>query len=340
LSYVIHTIATQNLVDGDEVIVIGDGKQYEIWQIVEAIGPPFRYAETNPSGDWGHSQLNYGLDLAKGDYILCTDDDDGYFSRAFETVRGALEANQWKPHLFRFYSNDHLMLWKESDHQEIKLAHIGGHNLVCPNVEGKKSAFAPTYRGDFDWVKGVLDCYPKNDWIWREEFLTRQRPNRSLLAWPVRTDEQFESLRIIRNECRSFMTRSQDEIGPSMQAAFSESLRSGARLGWPFLYTERAGKTSGYLGYSYLSLEGGKMMASYGVGESHRGKGFGRLIVQHAGDAAMGEVHAESLASNAPILHLQKMQGFREVGRKESPFGEVVVLYRPKVNAPKLMEAQ
>src|SRR6267143_6907172 len=90
LPYCLQTISQQTLIESDEILIIGDGQQKEVEAQVEAIGSPFRYIEGPYTNDWGHSQINRGLQLAQADWVAYTDDDDGFLPRAFEVVRKRL----------------------------------------------------------------------------------------------------------------------------------------------------------------------------------------------------------------------------------------------------------
>lgn len=340
LSYVFQTITTQELIDGDEVLVIGDGPQPQIAEQINALGKPFRYAHTaQPTGDYGHSQLNYGLELARGEYIMGTDDDDGYLPRAIESVRAALMESPGRPHLFKFWSNDRYLVWNEARGKKIEETFVGGHNLVIPNVEGKNGNFPPRYRGDFDWIKSVLANYAEKDWVWRDEILTRQRPDPKLVAWPVwkrdwpgpRGEEEvyfppnanrLEALRRIRNECRQDMTHHQDEISAAEQVAWFANLDRNEN--WAWLYTIKGADSSEYVAYTYLKRRDSKMLPAYGVSEKFRGRGFARHVVRHALDACQQDADGDFFETNEAIAKVDFELGWREVGRKD---GLVIVKY-------------
>ena len=323
LLYVLQTIAAQELIPEDEIIVIGDGPLLAIEEQINALGPPFRYAYTEkPTGDFGHSQLNYGLELATGDYIMGTDDDDGYLPRAIEVVRTALIENPGKLHLFKFWSNDRFLHWNENIGKVIKESLIGGHNLVLPNTNGKKGTFTSRYAGDFDWIRSVLSCYPERDWIWRNEILTRQRPSPKLLAWPVwkqsdYSPDRLEALRQIRNQCRLDFTHSRDEISPEAQAAWFNSLDRKNNWAWLFTRKDTPNQEEDYIGFVYLRFHDGTMTPTYGIAEAHRGLGYARHIVQFALDACMGDADGDLWESNHAIAHVDFALGWKEVSRKD-----------------------
>lgn len=319
LLYVFQTISAQELIEGDEVLVIGDGPQPQVAEQVNVLGPPFRYAHTDkPTADFGHSQLNYGLSLATGDYIMCTDDDDGYLPRALESVRTALEQNPGRPHIFKFWSNDRYLVWNESRGRKTEETFIGGHNLVLPNTEGKKGTWSPRYRGDLDWVKGVLENYPETEWVWRDEVLTRQRPNAKLVAWPVWTryrawGDRLQTMRVLRNECRADMTNYQAQITEPEQVRWFESLMPW-KDHWAWLFTVKDGDPKEYVGFLYLRRGEKAIIPSYGISEKHRGRGHGKGICSFMIDAMQGDGEAEIWARNEVSRHLFQTMGWRETG--------------------------
>lgn len=165
---------------GDEVIVIGDtfaGSLPGVEALVREFGPQYRYTELNAGGsDFGHSQLNAGIALAKGDYIHCQDDDDIWTSNALAVFRLLASAvHEPTPFLFRFRSHAGMLFW----HQPGLFARnwIGGHCLLAPNQPGKLGQWAPQYNGDFDYVEGTVNHYggPQHA-VWRDEIVAVARP--------------------------------------------------------------------------------------------------------------------------------------------------------------------
>lgn len=319
LAYCLQTISQQALIPGDEILVVGDGPQKEVEAQVEAIGEPFRYVEGEHTNDWGHTQINQGLQLAKADWVMYTDDDDGFLPRAIEVVRNRLTQNSSSPHLFRFYTNDHHLVWRKDDDGNISEVLIGGHNLVAPRSVGYMGvgSWTSRYRGDFDWVRGVLDAYPRREWRWCPEILTRQRPDRTLAWWSVRTPEQFEELRRIRNECRESMTRHTEEISLAGQAEFARWVAEPDSGYWPFLFSVREDQPFGYCGFMLLRRVDSRMWVTYGIDEAHRGKGLAKLIYQYALDACQENAYAEVRETNKASLHVHDDMGWIKTGTKD-----------------------
>ena len=251
LPHLLHSITSQELVEGDEVLIIGDGVQGDARELCEALGGPFRYVQGPDTADWGHSQMNLGVAVAKGDYILCQDDDDIFLPRAFARIRARIaQAPNPRPLLFRFWTNDRLCRWIP-ERQVCEETYLGSHNLVIPNVPGMKGegAWTPRYRGDFDWTKAVLDCYPKRDWVWCPEIISRQRPDRALFAKCVKADESFH-----------------------------------------YIFTPRAEKGT-EVATANLAYRDNKLWFNYDILPSFAGRGYVRHVVQHCIDAAMEDIY-------------------------------------------------
>lgn len=165
----------------DEVIVIGDtceGPLPGVEALVTEFGPRYRYAAHNAGvHDWGHAQLNYGMTLAEGDYIHCSDDDDVWAPGALEMFRAmAGIVSEPTPFLFRFLSYHGLVYWTQQGHFERNW--IGGHCLLMPNVKDKLGHFGSEYNGDFDYVESAVNHYggPAQA-IWRDEIVAFARPS-------------------------------------------------------------------------------------------------------------------------------------------------------------------
>jgi RimJ/RimL family protein N-acetyltransferase len=85
----------------------------------------------------------------------------------------------------------------------------------------------------------------------------------------VRSAEDVETLRRLRNECRKFMTGSTKVITKAQQAKW---WAADARRAYLFV---EAGKP---VGFAYLRREGGVNWITCGLTKAARGKGYGTLI--------------------------------------------------------------
>jgi glycosyltransferase involved in cell wall biosynthesis len=169
----------QPLLPGDECIVIGDvtdGPLPEVEAMVADFGPLFKYVEhTTGEHDFGHSQLNYGMFIADGDYITFCDDDDVYVEGAFGAIRTAAAEHPGAPLMFRFVTRFRTLLWAT---KEIREDWVGGHSFVVPNVKARLAPWTSRYQGDYDHIRGTVDNWPGKDAavVWREEVIAFARP--------------------------------------------------------------------------------------------------------------------------------------------------------------------
>lgn len=169
------------LLASDEVLVIGDthdGSLPAVEALVAEYGPLYRYVEHDTGfHDWGHSQLQYGMTLARGDYIHMSDDDDVWAPdalRVFREAAGSVE--EPVPFLFRFQSYVGPVFWVQRGY--FARDWIGGHCLLAPNIPDRLGAFTSAYNGDFDVVESTVNHYggPQNA-VWVDHVVAIARPS-------------------------------------------------------------------------------------------------------------------------------------------------------------------
>jgi hypothetical protein len=125
--------------------------------------------------DWGYPQLQYGYDLALGDWIMNIGDDDVYEPGAFEVIRTAVaRLTPIAPMLFRALMHpsksrpcgDPLLLWRVRG--QIVRGTVTGQNLVAPNVPAKLG----TWVDDFEHLRQTVNLW---DGLveWRDEVIAR-----------------------------------------------------------------------------------------------------------------------------------------------------------------------
>jgi glycosyltransferase involved in cell wall biosynthesis len=177
----LRSIASQPLLPGDEVLVVGDttdGDLPEVEALVEDFGAQYRYLPVpGKEHTWGHEQINAGMVEARGDYLTFMDDDDVYAEDAFAAMRAAAEEHPGRPLLFRFVTRFRTLVW--GAHPVLAQDHIGGHCAVFPNKKAYLAPWGPHYQGDWTFVRGTLDKWPGGDKavVWREEVIALARPN-------------------------------------------------------------------------------------------------------------------------------------------------------------------
>lgn len=164
-----YSILMQGLEPGDDVIIVGDGHHQPTADLVTMMGPPFRYVATTRTRDWGHSQVNYGIEHVKGDYVVIQDDDDIFLPRAFDEMRLIIsKLESPRPIIGRVKTPYLGILWTGP-----RVEPLDGHCLVIPNDKKKLGYFGLEYAGDQKWLATNIDAYEVYSWADRVWTLTR-----------------------------------------------------------------------------------------------------------------------------------------------------------------------
>ncbi len=87
--------------------------------------------------------------------------------------------------------------------------------------------------------------------------------------------EELETLRLIRNECRFFMTRHTSEIQPEEQKWWWDHIKKEDYTVFLY-YVDKVP-----VGYGLIRVENGVSWLTGGLREAYRGKGLGRQIFIH-----------------------------------------------------------
>lgn len=183
------TSVAPQLARGDEVLVIGDTHdapgglpdvQRTVEQFAREYDKRFVYL-THDAGchDYGHSQINYGMAQAQGDYLVFNDDDDVFTPGALDAIRNAAAAlPEPAPLMFRFVTRFRMVLWAE---RVIRQDWVGGHMFVPPNIPERLAPWTARYQGDYDHIRGTVDLWPNRDAdvVWRDDVVAIARPG----AW-------------------------------------------------------------------------------------------------------------------------------------------------------------
>ena len=184
----LHSIMTQKLIPGDDIIIVGDGFHQWTADTVNAMGAPFRYVPIQQTRDWGHTQGNYGIENVGGDYIMGQDHDDIYLPRAFEKLRaGILSSPPNQPLMVRVRTPELGILWT-APAQGL----FDGHCLVAPNDKTKIGRLTSAYDGDQNLIMDTLRNFGKCGWYDIVTVLTR--PKWKLWPYPQEVDRGWKWL--------------------------------------------------------------------------------------------------------------------------------------------------
>ena len=301
----LQSITQQRLIPGDEVLVMGDGPVPAAKALCESLGPPFRYLETEQTNDWGHSQNNIAVNGGmKPDLLLAQDDDDIYLPRAFESIRQL--AADFPNRLLGAHVLGRVGLTPSNG----TIGNWDGHCLIVPNDYTRTGYWAPEYEGDqfFCWSTSKL-------WEGAAAFgtpiISAIRPKWRLWYWEVRTLDQVQTLRELRNGCREFMTHRTNEISPARQQEWWRGLDH--KNTWAFLFTN--GEDGEYIGFSLLRRRDGKMYTTYGLKKDYRGQGLGKELVELTMYACQGGAFCDMRQDNAVMRAIHKKLGWVETSQ-------------------------
>ena len=158
LSIIVATIARPSLeklllsiqpqlIEGDEVIVVGDAPEHKARPLVEKFGAPFRYIGYDPPVERGWIEVGQkrmlGIKAAKGQYLNYQDDDDVMAPDALQQIRREIELHPGKLMLFKMkWPNGSLSPSIDS------ITDTGGASFVFPNDPEVIGWFKPDYGYD------------------------------------------------------------------------------------------------------------------------------------------------------------------------------------------------
>ena len=134
-------------------------------------------------------------------------------------------------------------------------------------------------------------------------------------GFPVTTAEQAETVRVIRNHCRQYMTRVTESIGPEEQLSWWLSLdKQKNKL---FLFRVTAQDVPGIIyeediGYGLCRLIGDKWWVSGGLAPEWQGKGFGKRLFEFLVEQTGVPCWLEVLTHNMRAYNTYKNLGFVE----------------------------
>lgn len=156
--------------------------------------------------------------------------------------------------------------------------------------------------------------------------------NQSLQIREATTFHDAEAMRQVRNACRIFMTRTQEEITFERQKEWFLGLdrkvtlpyvascqqTDPVQIGFEEVHTE--------IGYGLIRFAEERWWVSAGLLPHYRGKGYGEQLFRYLIDAAGTPCWLEVLETNIPAWRLYCKLGFREVTRGPSSHGTVITM--------------
>lgn len=133
------------------------------------------------------------------------------------------------------------------------------------------------------------------------------------------TESDIEQLRVIRNECREFMTRNTSFIEAEQQKKWHENLNKLKNKVY-LLNSIHYGVIAEVIGYGYIKIEDGCILLSGGLIKSKRGLGYGKKLFQYLLKNSLElnlPVKLEVLKSNTVAISIYEKIGFKKSDENE-----------------------
>lgn len=143
---------------GDEIIVIGNVK--------ECVSGNVRYIPHLPGGDWGHTERNHAMPLARCQYMAHIDDDDTYAPGTREIMEDAIRKTPNRPVIFRMRFPNGLTLWQEP---VIRCGNLGTPCFLIPNRPTMLGKWGSFVGGDCQFLE--TSKWKPEEYVWRPEVI-------------------------------------------------------------------------------------------------------------------------------------------------------------------------
>lgn len=137
---------------GDEILVVADEALSLHTQLGICDIPQTRFIHCPPGGDWGHSERNFAMPLARGNFLSFMDDDDYYAVGHREAMGQAAVEYPDTPTIFcmRLHHMGGLVLWQD---KEVRCGQVGTPMYFLPNDQPKLGTWPPYYGGDCTFMQ-------------------------------------------------------------------------------------------------------------------------------------------------------------------------------------------
>lgn len=175
ITFIVPTVCRPSLVNtlrsietwpGDEIICVSDMRLNLHCQSFIRDRPEIRCVHSEPGHDWGHTERNLAMPLARGRYIAHIDDDDIYAGGTRVLMADAIEKTPDRPVLFRMRYPNGITLWSEP---VLACGNVGTPMILIPNVREKLGQFRPFVGGDCAFLEEM--GWPREEIVWRPEVI-------------------------------------------------------------------------------------------------------------------------------------------------------------------------
>lgn len=160
---------------GDEILLVSDENHYLQAQEFVRSNPFVRHLHHVAGNDWGHTERNFAMPHAKGDYIAHIDDDDAYVPGHRAIMQAAIDRHPGRPLIFRMRYHHGAELWR---HKIAEVGNVGTPMSLLPN-NGHQGRFGSFYGGDIEYLDSYAapQGYSSDDYIWCEDVIVLIRPH-------------------------------------------------------------------------------------------------------------------------------------------------------------------
>lgn len=136
----------------------------------------------------------------------------------------------------------------------------------------------------------------------------------------VTTPSEAEMLRVIRNQCRTFMTRNVDEITPEQQQEWFKTAYKKYEL--YIAYAVEHGACIVDAGYGLIHLNEGEYLLSGGLVPEYRDKGLGSTLFKFLVDNCNKQlpIRLEVLRTNVRALKTYEKLNFVTTGENDKVY--------------------
>jgi len=217
LTRTLESIAAQELIPGDEVLIVQDGPaDPAVREPIRAAGWPWKYLATGKrANDFGSAPRNLGMEHARGDYLAFMDDDDMYrtgdtspsFYRhdgpgAFAAIRRAIARHPGRPLLFRMERPGWgATVWRP---MAVRFGEACTPMFITPNRPELLGEWGRHRGSDFAFITTTLRLWPPGALVWEPDIIAtvsqasgpkaEEIPvKRNLIfhVWPLASNEEW-----------------------------------------------------------------------------------------------------------------------------------------------------
>lgn len=171
------TLASIECAAGDEIILVSDVALNLHMQEFVMSNPHIRCMSHPAGNNWGHTERNWAMQYAKGDYIAHLDDDDTYVVGHREIMARAIRQHPGQPLVFRMQYPNGQILWRS---KTIECGNVGTPMPLLPNgpIRGE---FGPFNGGDLFYLESYAIGHniAAEHLVWCEDVTVLIRPHTS-----------------------------------------------------------------------------------------------------------------------------------------------------------------